>query len=161
MLARLSLFDPPYPPCLPDLAIIFFVMFYHLFYTRPRAGLRPAGPRWDRRKGTVLMGTLFTPRFAPTALSSKGTDCSSEDLQKLVKTYSWVSDTIFAILFLVCIFGFLDIYQCNVTEKTEKQNVTPARPRRLNMMKFCGNCDTLHRSGFKCPSCHPAKPVTP
>ena len=56
------------------------------------------------------MGTLFTPRFAPTALSSKGTDCSSEDLQKLVKTYSWVSDTIFAILFLVCIFGFFYIY---------------------------------------------------
>ena len=99
MLARLSLFDPPYPPCLPDLAIIFFVMFYHLFYTRPRAGLRPAGPRWDRREGTVLMGTLFMPRFAPAALSSKETDCSSEDLQKMVKTYSWFSDTIFEITY--------------------------------------------------------------
>ena len=49
----------------------------------------------------------------------------------------------------------------NVTEKTEMQNVTPARPRRLNMMKFCDNCNTLHQYGFKCPSCHPAKPVPP
>ena len=27
----------------------------------------------DRREGTVLMGTLLTPRFAPTALSLEGT----------------------------------------------------------------------------------------
>ena len=36
--------------------------------TRPRAG------RVDRWEGTVLMGTLLTPRFAPTALSSEGND---------------------------------------------------------------------------------------
>ena len=47
------------------------------------------------------------------------------------------------------------------SKKTEKQNVIPAMPRRLNIMKFCDNCDTLHQSGFKCPSCHPTKPVPP
>ena len=29
------------------------------------------------------MGTLLTPRFAPTALSSEGTDCPPEDFQKM------------------------------------------------------------------------------
>ena len=63
-------------------------------------------------------------------------------------------------------------HQCNVDDvsssesdsvirKTEMLNLTPARPRRLNMMKFCDNCDTLHQSGLKCPSCYPAKPVPP
>ena len=63
-------------------------------------------------------------------------------------------------------------HQCNVDDvsssesdsvirKTETLNLTPARPRRLNMMKFCDNCDTLHQSGLKCPSCYPAKPVPP
>ena len=37
--------------------------------TRPRAG------RVDRQEGTVLVGTLLTPRFAHSALSSEGTDC--------------------------------------------------------------------------------------
>ena len=27
------------------------------------------------------------------------------------------------------------------------------RPRRLNIVKFCDNCDTLHPSGGKCPTC--------
>ena len=53
----------------------------------------------DRWEGTVFIGTLLTTRFAPTALSSEGTDCSSEDLQNMVKTYSWVSDTIFKIFY--------------------------------------------------------------
>ena len=45
--------------------------------TRPNAGLR--------REGTVLMGTLLTPRLAPSALSSEGTDCVSEDFQTLLR----------------------------------------------------------------------------
>ena len=47
---------------------------------RYKAQSRPNGPR----EGTVLIGTLFTPRFAPTALSSEGTDCPPEDFQKMV-----------------------------------------------------------------------------
>ena len=48
----------------------------------------------DRQEGTVLMGTLLAPRLALTALSSEGTDCSSKDLEKMVKTCSWVSDSL-------------------------------------------------------------------
>ena len=76
---------------IPETGTKMLLSFYN---TRPRAGLRPPGPRSDRREDTVLMGTLFTPRFAPSALSSKGIDCSSEDLQKMVKTSSWVSESL-------------------------------------------------------------------
>ena len=38
----------------------------------------------DRREIAVLTGTLFTPRFAPTALSTEGTDCPPKDYQKMV-----------------------------------------------------------------------------
>ena len=43
---------------------------------------------------SVLMGTLITPCFGPTALSSEGRDCSSEDIQKMGKTSSWVSESL-------------------------------------------------------------------
>ena len=39
--------------------------------------------------------------------------------------------------------------------KPEKHNVTPAQPRRLNIMKFCDLCDSLYQSGSKCTSCFP------
>ena len=54
------------------------VVLQKICVTRPKAGWAQV----DRPEGTVLMGTLLTPRFAPSALSSKGTDCFTEDLQK-------------------------------------------------------------------------------
>ena len=41
--------------------------------------------------GPVLMGTFLMPRIA---LSSEGTYCFSKDLQKMVKTSSWVSGSL-------------------------------------------------------------------
>ena len=35
----------------------------------------------DRWEGTVLMGTLLTPRFAPTALSSEGYPVTEQEGQ--------------------------------------------------------------------------------
>ena len=76
-------------PIVVNRFISIFCLF--LFYI---LGPEPAGWAWvDCREGTVLMGTLFTPRFAPTALNSEGTDCPAKDFQKMVKTSSWISQS--------------------------------------------------------------------
>ena len=45
-----------------------------IIYPYDKAQSRPSAgwAKVDRWEGTVLMGTLLTPRFAPTALSSEG-----------------------------------------------------------------------------------------
>ena len=54
--------------------------YLHIYYLQ---GPEPGSSGWaliNRWDGTVLMGTLLTPSFAPMALSSEGTDCSTKRL---------------------------------------------------------------------------------
>ena len=50
-----------------------------------------------------------------------------------------------------CEKGDPSIGQSTVTSNDRTHDVH--RPRRLNIVKFCEICDTLHPSGGKCPTC--------
>ena len=46
-----------------------------------------------------------------------------------------------------------DTGQSSAKEMATDHTYDVHRPRRLNIVKFCDTCDTLHPSGSKCPTC--------
>ena len=81
-------------------------------------------------------------------------DCESEVLENVQVAEAGTLQKMLSCL--ICEAEMTADHQCekgdpSVTSNDHTHDVH--RPRRLNIVKFCEICDTLHPSGGKCPTC--------